>query len=119
MTDPSPPGTLAALALGALVALLGPLLGQLVLIVAAAFLGALLALSRAETPTIAAGLWLLARGAGLAILVAGGLSWVWLEMFGGRYAEALAMVSALVGFRTDWALARVKQFTTDRLGGAA
>lgn len=119
MTDPTPPGTLAALALGALIALLGPLVGQLVLVVAAAFLGALLALSRAETPTIAAGLWLLARGAGLAVLVAGGLSWLWLEMFGGRYAEALAMVSALVGFRTDWVLERAKAWTNSRFGGAA
>jgi len=114
------PDTVAALVLGALVALLGPLLGQVVLILVAAFLGGLLALSRATTPTLWSGLKLLARGMGLAMLVGGAGSVVWLGAFGdGSYAESLAIVSALIGFRTEWALERVAAWTERRTGGNA
>lgn len=107
------------MALGALVAALGPLFGQLVLIVSSAFLGALLAMSKATTESMSAGILMVLRGVVLGVLLAGGLSFLWIDFFKGRYPEMLAIVSALVGFRTEWALEKLKAASDRMFGGNA
>jgi hypothetical protein len=117
-SNPQPLDTVATLLLSALMALLGPLLGQVVLIVVASFLGALIALTRAQTERFwPDGLMVLSRGMGLALVVGGAGSALWLRAFGdGSYAETLALVSAVIGLRTDWALERLGG-VMDRFGG--
>lgn len=115
MTDPTPAhDSVAALALALLMSAMGPLLGQVMLILACSFIGALISLSRARTESLwPHGVMVLGRGMGLAVMVGGIGSVLWARMLGDSmpYAESLAAVSWLVGLRTEWALERIAALT--------
>lgn len=111
MTQPSPIAydSVVSIALALLAGALGPLLGQIVLILGFSFVGALIALSRAKTEKLLPhGLIVLGRGMAVAGVAGAIGSVLWARWLGDGwgYPESLAAVSFIVGLRTEWALAK-------------
>ena len=91
------PSVLTFVGVGAVVAVLDPVLGQAALIAFGAVAGSMLAMSRANTKTWLEGLWFLLVGVMLSIAITGAVVWAlerYLQVPGGI---ALMPVAAAIG----------------------
>jgi hypothetical protein len=99
MSEPAGPVSFSLL--GAAVALAGPVLGPYALIVFAAMVGALLALSKASTDGHWAGLRYVALASAIALLITGPICWALATYLGVPANIALIPVAFLLGAKRD------------------
>lgn len=99
MTDPTGPITFSLL--GAFVALLGPILGPYALVVFAAAVGAVLAMSVRPMPSRWAGVRFVLLGAAIALLITGPLVWACQNYLAIPGNIALVPVAFILGLKRD------------------
>lgn len=107
MTEPAGPITFSLL--GAFVALLGPILGPYALIVFAAAVGAVLAMSAQPMPTRWAGVRFVLMGAAIALLITGPLIWACQKYLGIPGNIALVPVAFMLGLKRDGLISLVNK----------